>query len=132
MVIPPQQSLSLTEPFQRGKTKAMRSKSDYLRVEIKETNEGDLRTFLITLNAPANHFQLADLLTQRKVIAPVNRQLKLTVKGAIERYLSDAESMVSALASTPKQSVKHRTGEHGTCGVTLIPVRSLKYPRSNE
>lgn len=104
----------------------MRSKSDHLRVEIKEATEGEVRTFIITLTAPESDFQLADLLRHRKVIEPLNRQLKRTIKDTIASYLSATESLVSALARTSKRTLKHRASERRTGGVTVIPLRRFK------
>jgi hypothetical protein len=106
----------------------MRSKSDRLKVEIKDSTEGDARKFIITLTAPAKDFQLTDLFEQRRVIGPLNHQLKQAVKRSVETYLSGAESLVSALASKPKRTLKDGTGDFENSGVRLIRVRSLKFP----
>lgn len=107
----------------------MRSKSDRLKVEIKDSTEGDARTFIITLTALARDFHLTDLFEQRRVIEPLHRQLKQAVKDSIETYLSGAESLVSALASKPKRTLKEGISDSENGGVRLIRVRSLKFPR---
>jgi hypothetical protein len=94
----------------------MRGKSDHVRIEIKDATEGEVRTFIITLMAPKSDFQLADLLRHRKVIEPLNPQLKRTIKDTIASYLSATELLVSALARTSKRTLKHRATEAKTGG----------------
>jgi hypothetical protein len=106
----------------------MRSKSDRLKVEIKDSTDGDARTFTITLTAPASDFHLTDLFEQRRVIEPLNRQLKQAVKRSVETYLSGAETLVSALASKPKPIFKDGISDPENGRVRLIRVRSLKFP----
>jgi len=91
----------------------MRSKSERIKVEVKDSTEGDVRIFIITLTTPVHDFQMTDLLRQRKVIEPLNSELKRAVKDATARYLSAAESMVSALALRPKRMLKSRISESG-------------------
>ncbi|HEV8366913.1 MAG TPA: hypothetical protein VGQ39_03090 [Pyrinomonadaceae bacterium] len=40
----------------------MRTKTDHLRVEIQEATEATVRSFTITVTAPQDCFQLADML----------------------------------------------------------------------
>lgn len=87
----------------------MAGKSERLKVEVKESTEGDVRTFNITLTALASDFLLTDLLKQRGVIDSVDAELKQTVKSATESYLSAAESLIAKLAKEPKQARKSRT-----------------------
>ena len=79
----------------------MPAKSERARVEIKESSTLDIRTLNITLTAPVSEFQLTDLLRQRGVIDPLDAELKLAVKGATERYLKAAETLISGLGSKP-------------------------------
>jgi hypothetical protein len=60
----------------------MAGKTDRTRVEIGESTTDGLRTFNITLTAPANDFALTDLLKQRGVIEGLDADLKHAVKGA--------------------------------------------------
>ena len=87
----------------------MRSKSDRLKVEIKESTTTEARTFSITLTAPANDFLLTDLLRQRGVVDPLHAELKRAVKGATETYLKAAETMVAALVIKPNGARKSLT-----------------------
>ena len=91
----------------------MAAKSERLKVEVKESTDGDVRTFSITLVARASDFLLTDLLKQRGVIDPLDGELKQAVKAAIERYLSFAENLVSALATKPKVAQQSRTNGNG-------------------
>jgi len=110
----------------------MRFEFEHISAEVKNSTEGDERTYIITFKAPANHFQLTDHLQQRRVNEPLDSQLKQAVRDATTSYLSAAESLVSALAKTSKRTPMHRTSEGETGGMRLIPVRRLKYPRSSE
>lgn len=91
----------------------MAAKSERFRVAVKESTDGDLRTFSITLVARASDFLLTDLLKQRGVIDPLDAELKQAVKAAIERYLTVSENLVSALATKPKAAQQSRTNENG-------------------
>ncbi|MGI9067631.1 MAG: hypothetical protein ACR2HX_14690 [Pyrinomonadaceae bacterium] len=106
----------------------MRGKSDRFKVEIKDSKQGDARTFIITLTAPAKDFRLTDLFEQRRVIEPLNRRLKQAIKDSLETYLSGAESLVSALASKPKRTLKDGLSDPENGRVRMIRVRSLKFP----
>lgn len=87
----------------------MAGKSERVKVEVKDSTEGDVRTFNITLTAPASDFLLTDLLKQRGVIDALDAELKQAVKGATESYLNAAESLIAKLATEPKQVRKSRT-----------------------
>ena len=87
----------------------MAGKSERVKVEVKDSTEGDVRTFNITLTAPASDFLLTDLLKQRGVIDALDAELKQAVKGATESYLNAAESLIAKLATEPKQGRKSRT-----------------------
>lgn len=84
----------------------MTHKTERLKVEVTDSSEGESRTFKITLMAPNGDFQLADLLRQRGVIAPLHCDLKQAVKVATQNYLSGAEALISTLTkasvATPK------------------------------
>jgi hypothetical protein len=91
----------------------MPGKSERVKVEVKDSTEGDVRTFNITLTAPASDFLLTDLLKQRGVIDALDTELKQAVKGATESYLNAAESLIAKLATGPIQGRKSRTnGKH--------------------
>jgi hypothetical protein len=87
----------------------MAGKSERVKVEVRDSTEGDVRTFNITLTAPASDFLLTDLLKQRGVIEALDADLKQAVKGATESYVSAAESLIAKLAKEPKQARKSRT-----------------------
>lgn len=103
-----------------------------VKVEIKESSEGDLRTLIITLTAPASDFQMVDLLRQGKVTEPLNRHLRQTIRDAIESYLTAAESLVLALASKPTQTLEHRISDNEKPLRNTNPLQDLKYPLSNK
>jgi hypothetical protein len=93
----------------------MAGKTERTRVEINESTTDGLRTFNITLTAPASDFALTDLLKQRNVIEGLDADLKLAVKGATERYLNDAESLIAKLAteSTPGHKARTKGKQNG-------------------
>src|ERR1044072_3604407 len=75
----------------------MAAKPERIKVEVKDSTEGETRTFKIVVMAPNSDFQLADLLRQRGVIPPINRELKQAVKVATQNYLAGAEEGISSL-----------------------------------
>ena len=83
-----------------GEVRAMALKTDRIKVEVTDSTEGETRTFMIVLRAPNSDFQLADLLQQRGVIAPLDGELKQAVKEATQNYLSGAEALISTLGKT--------------------------------
>jgi hypothetical protein len=87
----------------------MASKSERVKVEVKESTAGEVRTFNITMTAPASDFLLTDLLKQRGVIEALDAELKQAVKGATENYLSAAERLISGLTTEPKLAQKSRS-----------------------
>ena len=91
----------------------MPAKSERAKVEIKESSTLDVRTFNITLTAPASDFQLTDLLRQRGVIDELDAELKQAVKGATERYLKAAETLISGLSTKPSVMRKQHPGSNG-------------------
>ena len=72
-------------------------KMERIKVEVTDSTEGETRTFKIVLRVPNSDFQLADLLHQRGVIAPLDGELKQAVKEATQSYLSGAEQLISTL-----------------------------------
>ena len=75
----------------------MAAKPERIKVEVKDSTEGETRTFKIILTLPNSDFQLADLLRQRGVIPPINGELKHAVKVATQNYLAGAEERISSL-----------------------------------
>ena len=75
----------------------MALKMERIKVEVTDSTEGETRTIKINLRAPNSDFQLADLLRQRGVIAPIDGELKQAVKVATQNYLSGAEALISIL-----------------------------------
>src|SRR5687768_4139606 len=106
----------MTEQLRR-RVIAMALRPERIKVEVTDSSEGETRTFKIILTAPTSYFQLADLLRQRGVIAPIHGELKQAVKVATQHYLSGAEGLISTLTkvsmATPKapsnRSRKDRT-----------------------
>ena len=86
----------------------MAGKTDRTRVEINESTTDGVRTFNITLTAPASEFALTDLLKQRGVIEGLDADLKQAVRGATESYLNAAESLIAKLATESTQGRKSR------------------------
>jgi hypothetical protein len=80
-----------------GGLDAMAAKTERIKVEVKDSTEGETRTFKIVVMAPNGDFQLADLLRQRGVISPINGELKQAVKVATQNYLAGAEERISTL-----------------------------------
>ena len=78
----------------------MAAKTERIKVEVTDSTEGETRTFAIVLRAPNSDFQLADLLQQRGVVAPLDGELKQAVKEATQNYLSGAEALISTLGKT--------------------------------
>ena len=86
----------------------MAPKTERIKVEVTDSTEGETRTFKIILMAPNSDFQLADLLRERTVIAPLHGELKQAVKVATQNYLSSADELISTLTrvapGTPKSA----------------------------
>jgi hypothetical protein len=82
----------------------MRGKAERTRVEVKESSTEDSRIFNITLTASLSDFQLSDLLKQRGIIDGLQSDLKEAVRRATEDYLKSAETLISSLASPPKNA----------------------------
>jgi len=91
----------------------MASKSERVKVEVKESTTGAVRTFNITLTAPASDFVLTDLLKQRGVVEALDAELKQAIKAATENYLSAAESLIARLAIEAKPAEKSSTNGKG-------------------
>ena len=89
----------------------MPAKTERTKVQIKESSTPDLRTFEITLTAPAGDFQLTDLLRQRGVIDGVDAQLKQAVKKALEEYLHSAERLIAGLSANSPSPRKARVSD---------------------
>jgi len=84
----------------------MAAKTERIKVEVTDSTEGEMRTFKIVVMAPNSDFQLADLLRQRGVMAPLNGELKQAVKAATQDYLSAAEERISTLTKVPTAAPK--------------------------
>jgi len=104
----------------------MRFEFEHITVEVKDSTQGDERTFVVTLKAPATHFQMTNHLRQRGVIEPLDSELKQAARDATTSYLRDAESLVSLRAALSKRTPMHRTNEGETGGMRLVRVRRLK------
>jgi hypothetical protein len=106
----------------------MRSKYDHIKVEVENSSESGMRTYRITLKASEKDFELTDQLTQRRVINSFDSRLRQALRDAAKTYLNSAESLLSALAREPRQTVQQGTNELATSGARLIRLRSLKEP----
>jgi PleD family two-component response regulator len=118
----------LGSEFSEWAEAGMRSKYDHIKVEVENSSESGMRTYRITLKASEKDFELTDQLTQIKVIDSFDRRLRQALRNATKSYLNSAESLLSALAKKPRQTVQHGTNELETSGARLIRLRSLKLP----
>jgi hypothetical protein len=91
----------------RGNT-VMPKPKESLRIEIIESTNENQRVITAVVTAPIQDFLLPDLLAERKAITPLDENLKLTIKTAVEAYLSGAENLVAGLAAN-----RNRHGENG-------------------
>jgi hypothetical protein len=91
----------------------MAGKPERTRVEVKESSTVDVRTFSITVTVPASDFQLTDLLKQRGVIGGLDTELKVAIKGATEKYLKAAETLISGLVSKPGVTPRANSNANG-------------------
>jgi len=94
----------------------MPTKTERAKVLVKESSTPDLRTFEITLTAPAGDFQLTDLLKQRGVIDGVEQQLKQALKQALEDYLNSAETLIAGLSTNLPSPRKVRANDNRRVG----------------
>ncbi len=115
----------------------MAAKPERIKVEVTHSTEGETRTFKIVLTTPNSDFQLADLLRQRGVIAPIHGELKQAVKVATQNYLSGAEALVSTLGkasmATPQapnnRKCKDRNAGHSSptlAATSELPQESIE------
>jgi hypothetical protein len=75
-----------------------------LKVDIEQSTEGDVRTVIVTLTAPAKDFLLPDLLSEQGAIDPYEVTLREAVKVATESYLRGAQDAVAAIAARKQGS----------------------------
>ena len=106
----------------------MRSKYDHIKVEVENSSESGVRTYRITLTASEKDFELTDQLTQRRVIDSFDSRLRQALRDATKSYLNSAESLLSALAKTPKQTAQQATNELEASNTRVIRLRSFKVP----
>ena len=110
----------------------MAFKMERIKVEVTDSTEGETRTIKIILKAPNSDFQLADLLRQRGVIAPIDGEIKQAVKAATQNYLSGAEALVSTLGkastATPQAPNNRKRKDRNTTGIspTLASASELQ------
>jgi hypothetical protein len=93
-----------------------------LKINIEQSTDGEERSVVIKLTAPAKDFVLPDILSEQGAIDPYEGALKEAVKGTTETYLQSAQDAVAALAarkqarqsSPPARPVKESdTGKGG-------------------
>jgi len=106
----------------------MAAKPERIKVEVTDSTEGEMRTFKIILMAPNSDFQLADLLRQRGVMAPLNGELKQAVKAATQNYLAGAEERISTLTkastATPKAGNKGNRKDRNAARISPTPANA--------
>jgi len=106
----------------------MVAKPERIKVEVKDSTEGETRTFKIVVMAPNSDFQLADLLRQRGVIPPINGELKQAVKVATQNYLAGAEERISTLTkvstATPKAGNKRNRKDRNAARISPTPTNT--------
>jgi hypothetical protein len=73
----------------------MRRKSGHIKAAVDRSSESGKRTYIVTLTAPTSTFEFTDLLAQRKVIGPLDNELKQAVKDTARSYLKSADSLVN-------------------------------------
>jgi len=106
----------------------MAAKPERIKVEVTDSTEGETRTFKIVVMAPNSDFQLADLLRQRGVMAPLNGELKQAVKAATQNYLAGAEERISTLTkvstATPKAGNNRNRKDRNAARITPTPTNA--------
>jgi hypothetical protein len=70
-----------------------------LKINIEQSTDGEERSVVIRLTAPAKDFVLPDILSEQGAIDPYEGALKEAVKGTTETYLQSAQDAVAALAA---------------------------------
>jgi hypothetical protein len=118
-----------------GGLDAMAAKPERIKVEVKDSIEGETRTFKIVLTAPNSDFQLADLLRQRGVIALLNGELKQAVKVATQNYLTGAEERISTLTKVstapPKAGNNRNRKERVATRISPTPANASEPQQGN-
>jgi hypothetical protein len=98
------------------------------KVEVKDSSQGEPRTFIITLRDSAKLIQLTDLQRQGKLSKPLQTQLKQAMKDSFEECVSAAKRLNSPPSSEPKWKLNRESGEAENDNMRRIVVRSLKVP----
>ena len=68
------------------------------KITIEQSTEGDVRTVMVMVTAPAKDFLLPDLLSGQGAIDSYESMLTEAVKGTTKRYLEGAKAAVAAIA----------------------------------
>ena len=106
----------------------MAAKTERIKVEVTGSTEGETRTFNIVVMVPNSDFQLADLLRQRGVMAPLNGELKQAVKVATQNYLTSAEERISTLTrvstATPAAGNKRNQKDRNAARISPTPTNA--------
>jgi hypothetical protein len=76
-----------------------------LKIEVTQSTAGEIRTYQITVNAPAQDFLLPDLLSQRGALESFEWTLKQSVRCATENYLARTEELIAGIAGGQKQEL---------------------------
>jgi hypothetical protein len=104
----------------------MRRKSGRIKAAVDHSSDNGQSTYIVTLTAPRSTFEFTDLLAQRKVIGPLDNELKQAIKHAARSYLKSADSLVNALAKRPRRRAEKKTNNDDNDQLRLIPVRRLQ------
>jgi hypothetical protein len=104
----------------------MRRKSGPIKAVVDRSSESGKRIYKVTLSAPTSTFEFTDLLAQRKVIGPLDNELKQAIKHAARSYLKSADSLVNGLAKRPHRRARKETNNDDNDQLKLIPVRRLQ------
>ena len=104
----------------------MRRKSGHIKAAVDRSSEGGKRTYIVTLSAPTSTFDFTDLLAKRKVIEPLDNQLKQAAKDAARSYIKSADSLVAALAKRPRRRARKEINNDDNDQLKLIPIRRLQ------
>jgi len=104
----------------------MRRKSGHIKAAVDRSSESGKRIYIVTLSAPTSTFEFTDLLAQRKVIGPLDNELKQAIKHAARSYLKSADSLVNALAKRPRRRARKETNDDDNNQLKLTPIRRLQ------
>lgn len=102
---------------------------DSLKVDIKQSTDGEARIVVVTLTAPAKDFLLPDLLSDQGAISSYEVALREAVKRATEGYLQGAKDVVAAITERKQgrqESAPARAPKESDVGKSARPKPGSK------